>query len=112
MTQGAVSMSNVASPTSSQAAEVDTSSIGKECNLRAGWPMRNVAKGIVQVVDPQFEFCGIPLGEDNCKIYVIAVMEPNILLPCPHDDTMTLGQLGQGSIIWPKEALKLCGRRS
>ncbi|KAL5713890.1 hypothetical protein ACHQM5_015925 [Ranunculus cassubicifolius] len=49
---------------------VDTSSIGKECNLRAGWPMRTVAKGILQDVDPRSEFCGIRLGEDNCKVCV------------------------------------------
>ncbi|KAL5717284.1 hypothetical protein ACHQM5_010318 [Ranunculus cassubicifolius] len=115
MRQGAASTSNVTSPhahASSHTAEVDTM-IGKECNLRAGWPMRNVAKGIVQDVNPQNDLGGIHLGEDNCKVYVIAVMEPNILLPCPHDEyTMTLGQLGQGSVIWPKEALQfqLSGR--
>ncbi|KAL5712378.1 hypothetical protein ACHQM5_014562 [Ranunculus cassubicifolius] len=109
MRQAGASTSNNASPhahASCHGVEVDTSSIGRECYLRAGWPMRNVAKGIVQDVNPLSELGGIQLGEDNCKVYVIAVMEPNILLPCPHDEyTMTLGQLGQGSVIWPKVAL-------
>ncbi|KAL5713947.1 hypothetical protein ACHQM5_015975 [Ranunculus cassubicifolius] len=73
MSQGRTFAPDVASPhsnTSGHAAEVDTSSIGKECNLRAGWPMRTVAKGILQDVDPRSEFCGIRLGEDNCKVCV------------------------------------------
>lgn len=86
----------------------DTAYIGKECNLRAGWPIRTVAVGIVQGVDPRMELNGLRIGDDNFKVYVTIVYEQDIELPHPHNDyCTTLGHLGQGSIIWPKEALQL-----
>ncbi|KAF9589521.1 hypothetical protein IFM89_025239 [Coptis chinensis] len=49
--------------------------IGKECDLRGGWPLRVVARGIVQDVDPTIEFGDRRLEEGNFKVYVNVIYD-------------------------------------
>ncbi|KAF5204459.1 hypothetical protein FRX31_005954, partial [Thalictrum thalictroides] len=87
---------------------VDNANIGKECDMRGGcrWPLQVAARGIVQDVDPLTDFGNRKLEEGNFKVYVNVVHDPNVQLPCPHDEYFTtLGHIGQGSVIWPRELL-------
>ncbi|KAF5206844.1 hypothetical protein FRX31_003569 [Thalictrum thalictroides] len=87
---------------------VDNANIGKECDMRGGcrWPLQVVARGIVQDVDPLTDFGNRKLEEGNFKVYVNVVHDSNVQLPCPHDEYFTtLGHIGQGSVIWPRELL-------
>ncbi|KAF5183546.1 hypothetical protein FRX31_026867 [Thalictrum thalictroides] len=64
------------------------------------------ARGIVQDVDPLTENGNRKLEEGNFKVYVNVVHDTNVQLPCPHDEYFTtLGHIGQGSVIWPRELL-------
>ncbi|KAF9607152.1 hypothetical protein IFM89_032374 [Coptis chinensis] len=87
--------------------EVDSGYIGKECGLRGGWPLNIVAKGIVQDVDPVTIFGNRRLGKGNFKVYVKSIIYGSTELPFPHDQqsSRTLGQIRQGSVIWPKSLL-------
>ncbi|KAF9604120.1 hypothetical protein IFM89_002795 [Coptis chinensis] len=72
MSQGRTSVLDVSSPCSSHARYTPSTSvvnefIGKECDLHGGWPLRVVARGIVQDVDPTIEFGD---REGNFKVYV------------------------------------------
>lgn len=80
--------------------------IGKECDLRGGWPLRVVARGIVQDVDPTIEFGDRRLEEGNFKVYVNVIYDGTAALPLSHDAWKSkLGEIAQGSVIWPKELL-------
>ncbi|KAF9605193.1 hypothetical protein IFM89_014306, partial [Coptis chinensis] len=80
--------------------------IGKECDLRGGWPLRVVARGIVQDVDPTIEFGDRRLEEGNFKVYVNVIYDGTVALPLSHDVWKSkLGEIAQGSVIWPKEVL-------
>ncbi|KAF9595960.1 hypothetical protein IFM89_006706 [Coptis chinensis] len=83
--------------------------IGKECDLRGGWLLRVVARGIVQDIDPNTEFGNMRLEEGNFKVHVNVVYDGGDVLPLlPHDDWRSkLGEVAQGSVIWPKELLML-----
>ncbi|KAF9619742.1 hypothetical protein IFM89_009084 [Coptis chinensis] len=82
--------------------------IGKECDLRGGWPLRVVARGIVQDINPNTEFGNRRLEEGNFKVHVNVVYDGGAVLPLPHDDWRSkLGEVAQGSVIWPKELLML-----
>ncbi|KAF9622030.1 hypothetical protein IFM89_029314 [Coptis chinensis] len=56
MSQRRMPMADVESPRSSHASLVVNEYIGKECDLCGGWPLRVVARGIVQDIDPNIEF--------------------------------------------------------
>ncbi|KAF9603811.1 hypothetical protein IFM89_037945 [Coptis chinensis] len=60
--------------------------IDKECDLRGGWPLRVVARGIVQDVDPNTEFGNRRLEEGNFNIHVNVVYEGGVVLPLPQHD--------------------------
>ncbi|KAF9591484.1 hypothetical protein IFM89_004538 [Coptis chinensis] len=80
--------------------------IGKDCELRGGWPLDIVARGVVQDVDPNTDYGERTLEEGNFKIFVQVVHDHNATLPCPHNGWIrTLGQVMQGGVIWPKELL-------
>ncbi|KAF9588613.1 hypothetical protein IFM89_013700 [Coptis chinensis] len=80
--------------------------ISKECDLRGGWPLRVVARGIVQDVDPTIEFGERRLEEGNFKVYVNVIYDRTVALPLSHDAWKSkLGDIAQGSVIWPKELL-------
>lgn len=108
--QGRAPMPHVASPHSDTFGQThvdDNAFLGKECELRTGLPLKTVANAIVQAVDPHLEFGNRRLEEGNFKVFVAVVHDQNIVLPCPHDEyCTTLGQLEQGRIIWPREALR------
>ncbi|KAF9619497.1 hypothetical protein IFM89_007245 [Coptis chinensis] len=108
MSQGRMSMADVELPRSSHASPVINEYIGKECDLRGGWPLRVVARGIVQDIDPNTEFGNRRLEEGNFKVHVNVVYDGGAVLPLPHDDWRSkLGEVAQGSVIWPKELLML-----
>ncbi|KAF9620062.1 hypothetical protein IFM89_010712 [Coptis chinensis] len=108
MSQGRMPMADVESPRSSHASPVVNEYIGKECDLRGGWPFRVVARGIVQDIDPNTEFGNRILEEGNFKVHVNVVYDGGAVLPLPHDDWRSkLGEVAQGSVIWPKELLML-----
>ncbi|KAF9610498.1 hypothetical protein IFM89_022741 [Coptis chinensis] len=108
MSQGRMPMADVESPRSSHASPVVNEYIGKECDLRGGWPLRVVARGIVQDIDPNTEFGNRRLEEGNFKVHVNVVYDGGAVLPLPHDDWRSkLGEVAQGSVIWPKELLML-----
>ncbi|KAF9589067.1 hypothetical protein IFM89_018329 [Coptis chinensis] len=74
--------------------------IGKDCELRGGWPLEVVARGIVQDVDPNKEYGERTLEEGNFKVYVQVVRRPDAILPFPHNAWQrTLGQVVQGAVI-------------
>ncbi|KAF9621061.1 hypothetical protein IFM89_016085 [Coptis chinensis] len=74
--------------------------IGKECDLRGGWPLRVVARGIVQDIDPNIEFGNRRLEEGNFKVHVNVVYDGGDVLPLPHDDWRSkLCEVAQGSVI-------------
>ncbi|KAF9596306.1 hypothetical protein IFM89_008832 [Coptis chinensis] len=101
-------MADVESPRSSHASLVVNEYIGKECDLRGGWPLRVMARGIVQDIDPNTEFGNRRLEEGNFKIHVNVIYDGGVVLPLPHDDWRSkLGEVAQGSVIWPKELLML-----
>ncbi|KAF9607412.1 hypothetical protein IFM89_035550 [Coptis chinensis] len=90
MSQGRTSMPDVTSPCSSHARytpcmPVVNEFIGKECDLRGGWPLRVVARGIMQDVDPTIEFGDKRLEEGNFKVYVNVVYGVTVALPLSHD---------------------------
>ncbi|KAF9611913.1 hypothetical protein IFM89_036696 [Coptis chinensis] len=70
--------------------------IGKECDLRGGWPLRVVARGIVQDIDPNTEFGNRRLEEGNFKVHVNVVYDGGAVLPLPHDDWRS--KLGEGNM--------------
>ncbi|KAF9619696.1 hypothetical protein IFM89_008373 [Coptis chinensis] len=108
MSQGRMPMADVESPRSSHASPVVNEYIGKEYDLRGGWPLRVMAKGIVQDIDPNTEFGNRRLEEGNFKVHVNVVYDGGAVLPLPHDDWRSkLGEVAQGSVIWPKELLML-----
>ncbi|KAF9612928.1 hypothetical protein IFM89_004344 [Coptis chinensis] len=108
MSQRRMPMADVESPRSSHASPVVNEYIGKECDLRGGWPLRVVARGIVQDIDPNIEFGNRRLEEGNFKVHVNVVYDGGAILPLPHDDWRSkLGEVAQGSVIWPKELLML-----
>ncbi|KAF5190879.1 hypothetical protein FRX31_019533, partial [Thalictrum thalictroides] len=81
--------------------EMGNECIGKEYYLLGGWPLRHVAKGVLLDVNPDSELGDRKLGEGNTKVYVSVVNESSAELPYPHDRWIaTLGQLGQGYVIW------------
>ncbi|KAF9625739.1 hypothetical protein IFM89_026667 [Coptis chinensis] len=59
--------------------------IGKDCELRGGWPLELVARGVVQDVDPNTEYGERTLEEGNFKVYVQVVRRPDAILPFPHN---------------------------
>ncbi|KAF9594486.1 hypothetical protein IFM89_031604 [Coptis chinensis] len=65
--------------------EVDNGYIGKECDLRGGWPLNIVVKGIMQDVDPVTIFGNRRLGKGNFKVYVKYIIYRSTELPFPHD---------------------------
>ncbi|KAF9593690.1 hypothetical protein IFM89_024507 [Coptis chinensis] len=87
--------------------------IGKDCELRGGWPLELVARGVVQDIDPNTEYGERTLEEGNFKVYVQVVRRPDAILPFPHNAWQrTLGQVVQGAVIWPKEFLVFASRSS
>ncbi|KAF9618073.1 hypothetical protein IFM89_000024 [Coptis chinensis] len=87
--------------------------IGKDCELRGGWPLDIVARGVVQDVDPNTEYGERTLEEGNFKIFVQVVRDHNATLPCHHNGWVrTLGQVVQGGVIWPKELLVFASHSS
>ncbi|KAF9597912.1 hypothetical protein IFM89_022555 [Coptis chinensis] len=103
MRQGRMPMADVESPRSSHASPVVNEYIGKECDLRGGCPLRVVARGIVQDIDPNIEFGNRRLEEGNFKVHVNVVYDGGAVLPLPHDDWRSkLGEAAQGSVIRPK----------
>ncbi|KAF9618337.1 hypothetical protein IFM89_000972 [Coptis chinensis] len=54
--------------------EVDSGYIGKKCDLRGGWPLNIVTKGIVQDVEPVAIFGNRRLGKGNFKVYVKSII--------------------------------------
>ncbi|KAF9591707.1 hypothetical protein IFM89_006053 [Coptis chinensis] len=108
MSQGRMPMADVESPCSSHASPVVNEYIGKECDLRGGWLLRVVVRGIMQDIDPNTEFGNRRLEEGNFKVHVNVVYDGGAVLPLPHDDWKSkLGEVAQGSVIWPKELLML-----
>ncbi|KAF9615161.1 hypothetical protein IFM89_022222 [Coptis chinensis] len=72
--------------------------IGKDCELRGGWPLDIVARGVVHDVDPNTEYGERTLEEGNFKNFVQVVHDHNATLPCPHNGWVrTLGQVVQGA---------------
>ncbi|KAF9624822.1 hypothetical protein IFM89_014207 [Coptis chinensis] len=59
--------------------------IGKDCELRGGWPLELVARGVVQDVDPNTEYGERTLEEGNFKVYVQVVCRADVILPFPHN---------------------------
>ncbi|KAF9619311.1 hypothetical protein IFM89_006498 [Coptis chinensis] len=59
--------------------------IGKDCQLRGGWPLELVARGVVQDVDPNTEYGERTLEEGSFKVYVQVVRRPDVILPFPHN---------------------------
>ncbi|KAF9620899.1 hypothetical protein IFM89_015296 [Coptis chinensis] len=96
MSQGRMPMADVESPRSSHASPVVNEYIGKECDLRGGWPLRVVARGIVQDIDPNTEFGNRRLEEGNFKVHVNVVYDGGAVLPLPHDDWRS--KLGKGNM--------------
>ncbi|KAF9595413.1 hypothetical protein IFM89_000331 [Coptis chinensis] len=91
-----------------EVANVVNEYIGKECDLHGGWPLRVVARGIMQDIDPNTEFGNRRLEEGNFKVHMNVVYDGGAVLPLPHDDWRSkLGEVAQGSVIWPKELLML-----
>ncbi|KAF9619960.1 hypothetical protein IFM89_010576 [Coptis chinensis] len=87
--------------------------IGKDCELRGGWPLELVARGVVQDVDPNTEYGERTLEKGNFKVYVQVVRKPDAILPFPHNAWQrTLGQVVQGSHHRPKEFLVFASRSS
>ncbi|KAF9599591.1 hypothetical protein IFM89_001087 [Coptis chinensis] len=87
--------------------------IGKDCELRGGWPLELVARGVVQDVDPNTEYGERTLEEGNFKVYVQVVHRADAILPFPHNAWQkTLGQVVQGAVIWPKEFLVFASHSS
>ncbi|KAF9606467.1 hypothetical protein IFM89_025349 [Coptis chinensis] len=65
-----------------------------------------VARGIVQDIDPNTKFGTRRLEERNFKVHMNVVYDGGVILPLPHDDWKSkLGEVAQGSVIWPKELL-------
>ncbi|KAF5177238.1 hypothetical protein FRX31_033174, partial [Thalictrum thalictroides] len=82
------------------------SDIGKMVRVLGGWPAKEYAWGIVKVVDPTHKYCDRCLGDGNYLVYITTVLVSEAVLPLPHDDYyLTLGQVGQGHVIWPKAFL-------
>ncbi|KAF9608956.1 hypothetical protein IFM89_012124 [Coptis chinensis] len=71
--------------------------IGKDCELRGGWPLELVARGIVQDVDPNTEYGERTLKEGNFKVYVQVVRRADAILPFPHN-------------AWQRTAWSSCAR--
>ncbi|KAF9604162.1 hypothetical protein IFM89_003286, partial [Coptis chinensis] len=69
--------------------------IGKDCELRGGWPLELVARGIVQDVDPNTEYGERTLEEGNFKVYVQVLHRADAILPFPHN-------------VWQRTLVKLC----
>ncbi|KAF9594977.1 hypothetical protein IFM89_035750 [Coptis chinensis] len=87
--------------------------IGKDCELRGGWPLELVAIGVVQDVDPNTEYGERTLEEGNFKVYVQVVRRVDAILPFPHNAWQkTLGQVVQGAVIWPEEFLVFASHSS
>ncbi|KAF9623248.1 hypothetical protein IFM89_000737 [Coptis chinensis] len=87
--------------------------IGKDCELRGGWPLELVARGVVQDVDPNTEYGERTLEEGNFKVYVQVVRRADAILPFPHNAWQkTLGQVVQRAVIWPKEFLVFASHSS
>ncbi|KAF9595567.1 hypothetical protein IFM89_000704 [Coptis chinensis] len=77
--------------------------IGKECDLRGGWPLRVVARGIVQDVDPTIEFGDRRLEEGNFKVYVNVIYDGMAALPLSHDrGNQSLARLLKEVLFGPK----------
>ncbi|KAF5194482.1 hypothetical protein FRX31_015931, partial [Thalictrum thalictroides] len=82
------------------------SDVGKMVKVLGGWPTIEYAWGIVKNVDPTHKYCERCLGDGNYLVYVTNVLVSEAVLPLPHDDHYTtLGELGQGHVIWPKASL-------
>ncbi|KAF9619684.1 hypothetical protein IFM89_008361 [Coptis chinensis] len=100
MSQGRMLMADVESPCSSHASPVVNEYIGKECDLRGGWPLKVVARSIVQDIDPNTEFGNRRLEEGNFKVHVNVFYDGGVVLRLPHDDWRSkLGEVAQGSVI-------------
>ncbi|KAF5194040.1 hypothetical protein FRX31_016373 [Thalictrum thalictroides] len=83
-----------------------SSDVGKMVKVLGGWPTIECAWGIVKNVDPTHKYCERCLGDGNYLVYVTNVLVSEAVLPLPHDDHYTtLGELGQGHVIWPKASL-------
>ncbi|KAF9589970.1 hypothetical protein IFM89_029707, partial [Coptis chinensis] len=64
----------------------DLDSTVREYDLRGGWPLRVVARCIVQDIDPNTEFGNRRLEEGNFEVHVNVVYDGGVVLPLPHDD--------------------------
>ncbi|KAF9600551.1 hypothetical protein IFM89_010037 [Coptis chinensis] len=73
--------------------------IGQECDLRGGWPLRVVARGIVQDIDPNTEFGNKRLEEGNFKVHVNVVYDGGDVLSLPHDDWRSKLGENQGELV-------------
>ncbi|KAF9593538.1 hypothetical protein IFM89_024127 [Coptis chinensis] len=79
--------------------------IGKECDLRGGWPLRVAWREVSrQDIDPNTEFGNRRLEEGNFKVHVSVVYEFKVfVLPLPHDDWRSKhGEVASRSVIRPK----------
>ncbi|KAL5720726.1 hypothetical protein ACHQM5_013366 [Ranunculus cassubicifolius] len=89
------------------AQESDTEYVGQPVKILGGWPAQLVGMGVVRDVDPNCKFGNRCVEEDNFLVYVYSALVPDIELPFPHDERTTLGQIGQGDVIWYKNYLEL-----
>ncbi|KAF5179583.1 hypothetical protein FRX31_030830, partial [Thalictrum thalictroides] len=72
------------------------SDVGKMVRVLGGWPTIEYAWGILKNVDPTHKYYGRCLGDGNYLVYITNVLVSEAVLPLPHDDYTTLGELGQG----------------